>query len=211
MTTVMELVPEKLLEAKAAEAAPDTHDLIRHRWSPRAFSDRDVSNADLRALLDAARWAPSSYNEQPWRFIVGVKSDGDAYGKLLGTLMEANRVWAEKAPVLLLTVGKRTFSHNGSDNRYAMHDAGMALANLMIQATAMGLSVHAMGGFDLEAARREFNIPEDYELGAAAAIGYPGSPADLPEHLRQAELAPRSRKPLSDLAFGETWGQPVKL
>ena len=128
--------------AKAAQTSQPVHELIGSRWSPRAFSDREVSSEQLITLLEAARWAPSSYNEQPWRFIVARKSDPETYSKLFGTLMELNQLWARQAPVLLLTLGKKTFSHNGTTNPYALHDAGMALSNLALQATAQGLSVH---------------------------------------------------------------------
>ena len=202
---------DELARLKAAPGEEGAHDLIRRRWSPRAFADRPIPAGDLRTLLNAARWAASSFNEQPWRFIVATQAEPEAYGKLLGSLVEANQRWAKNAPVLMLTAGKRTFSHNGSPNPYALHDAGMALANLMFQATAMGLAVHAMGGFDRAKARAAFGIPEDYELGAAVAIGYPGNPADLPEALRSVETAPRSRKPLSELAYSGAWGQPAAL
>src|ERR1035437_6722051 len=182
---------------KAAQTGQPIHELIGNRWSPRAFSDRDVTPEQLLSLLEAARWAPSSYNEQPWRFIVVRKSDPETHQKLLGSLMELNQLWARNAPVLILTIGKKTFSHNGAPNLYALHDAGMALSNLALQATALGLSLHFMGGFDRAAARAAFQIPDDYELGAVAAISYAGDPEDLPEKLRQMELAPRARKPLA--------------
>ena len=153
------------------------------------------------SLLEAARWAPSSYNEQPWRFVVARKSDPGTYAKLSGSLMELNRLWASSAPVLILTLAKKTFTHNGAPNFYALHDAGIALGHLAIQATSMGLSLHIMGGFDRAAARTAFEIPEEYELGAAVAIGYAGEPSTLPDRFQQAELAPRSRKPLADLVY----------
>jgi nitroreductase len=153
------------------------------------------------SLLEAARWAPSSYNEQPWRFVVARKSDPGTYAKLLGSLVEANQSWSRSAPVLILTLAKRNFTHNGSPNFYALHDAGIALGHLAIQATAMGLSLHIMGGFDHAAVRTAFGIPDDYELGAAVAVGYAGEPETLPERFQQAELAPRSRRPLADLVY----------
>lgn len=183
-----------------APALPGTHELIRTRWSPRAFSNREVAPEELHALLEAARWAASSFNEQPWRFLIAGRADGEAYRKLFESLVDANRKWAGDAPVLLLTVSKRTFTHNGAPNRYALHDAGMALANLMLQATSMGLSVHAMGGFDHDKARAAFGVPDEYELGAVAAIGYP-----------LGEAPSRSRKPLSELVFSGAWGKPASL
>ncbi len=202
MSTDLLLPGHKADPLKAAQTSCPVHELIASRWSPRAFSDRDVSREQLISLLEAARWAPSCYNEQPWCFIVARKSDTKTHEKLLGALMEVNQLWARHAPLLILTLGKKTFSHNGTPNPYALHDAGMALSNLALQATALGLSVHFMGGFDRDAARAAFAIPDDYELGAVAAIGYAGDPKGLPENFRQAEMAPRTRKPLADLVYG---------
>jgi len=196
---------------KAAAAHPEVHDLIRHRWSPRAFSSKEVTPSDLAILLDAARWAASSYNEQPWRFIVATKRDPAAFQKLLGLLVPFNQSWAKSAPVLILMAAKKTFSHNHEPNAYALHDTGAALATMALQAAAMGLHVHGMAGFDHEKARTELNIPEDYELGAFAAVGYLGTPDQLPEGPKQQELAPRGRKSLSEIAFNTTWGSPLQL
>ena len=198
-------------EVKSAAALPGTLDVIRRRWSPRAFSERPVSAQDLSLLLEGARWAASSSNEQPWRFIIARKSDPETYQKLLESLVEANQIWARNVPLLLLTVAKRTFTSNGNPNRFALHDTGMALANLMLQATSMGIHVHPMAGYDPAKARTNFAIPEDFELGAVVAIGYLGDPAGLlPKH-QQSEAAPRTRKPLEALAFGGVWGQPAVL
>lgn len=192
--------------AKLADALPDVHELIRWRWSPRGFSSRRVSDDDLRIILDAARWASSSYNEQPWRFLVARKSDGAAFDKLLSLLVPANQAWAKDAPVLLLTVAKKTFSHNGSPNRYALHDAGQALAHLALQATALGLHTHGMGGFDHARARKELGIPDDFEIGAAVALGYW---AEVENSSNQ--VAKRERKPLTEIVFGAAWNQPLNL
>jgi nitroreductase len=198
-------------EIKLAAALPGTLDVIRRRWSPRAFSERPVSAQELALLLEAARWAASSNNEQPWRFIIARKSDPETYQKLLESLVESNQVWARNVPLLLLTVAKRTFTSNGNPNRFALHDTGMALANLMLQATSMGISAHPMGGYDREKARANFAIPEDFELGAAVAVGYLGDTASLlPKH-QQSEMAPRTRKPIEALAFSGVWGQPAVL
>jgi nitroreductase len=186
---------------KAAQTQQPIHELIGKRWSPRAFSSRDVPEEQVISLLEAARWAPSAYNEQPWRFIVARKSDPETYDKLLGSLMELNQLWARSAPVLILTLAKKTFTHNGTPNPYALHDAGMAAANLALEATALGLNVHFMAGFNKAVARTAFQIPDDYELGAAIAVGYAGDPSTLPESFQQAESAPRSRKPLADLIY----------
>lgn len=196
---------------KLADTAPGVHELIRARWSPRAFSSGDVSEEDLKTIFEAARWAASSYNEQPWRFLVGRKSDPAAYDKILHLLMPFNQAWAKSAPVLFIMAAKRTFSHNGSANLFAMHDAGQALAHVLLQATALGLHAHGMAGLDRDRARTELGIPDDYDVAAAVALGYLGSPDQLSEQHRQAELAKRQRKPLKEIVFGARFGEPLQL
>jgi nitroreductase len=196
---------------KLADTLSSVHELIRARWSPRAFSDREVSDADLRTIFEAARWAASSFNEQPWRFLVARKSDPVAFEKILHILLPFNQAWAKKAPVLFIMAAKRTFSHNSTPNSYAVHDAGQALAHVFLQATALGLHAHGMAGFDRDRARTELAIPEDYDLAAAVALGYLGSPDDLPEQQRQSETARRTRKPLDEIVFGAHFGKPLKF
>jgi nitroreductase len=198
---------------RGKEAATDAavNNLLRKRWSPRAFSERPVTNEDLRALLEAARWSFSSYNEQPWRFIIARKSDGADFERILNLLVPFNQAWAKNAPLLMITLAKKTFSHDGSQNFHALHDAGAALAMLAVQATAMGLHMHGMAGFDRERARRELGVPDDYELVAAVAIGYLGALDTLSDNLKERELAARQRKPLSELAFEGRWNQPLAL
>ncbi|MBV8895728.1 MAG: nitroreductase family protein [Acidobacteriaceae bacterium] len=196
---------------KQADTDANVHELIRNRWSPRAFSTRPVSNEDLEAMLEAARWAASSSNEQPWRFFIARKSDAAAHARFVDILVAGNRVWASSAPVIIFMAAKRTFTKNASPNYYALHDAGQALAHLMLQATALGLHAHAMAGFDHERARKEIGIPDDYDIGAALAIGYLGDPDQLPEHSRKSELAKRERKPLREIAFGPQWNEPLAL
>jgi nitroreductase len=195
---------------KIADTLPGVHPLIRSRWSPRSFSSREVSAEDLRTLFEAARWAASSYNEQPWRFLVATKSHPAAYQKILGLLVEFNQQWASTAPVLVITAAKRTFTHSDAPNRHAMHDAGAALAQLMLQATALGLHAHGMAGFDHERARQVLGIPDDYEVGAAVAIGYLDGPEKLPEQYRAGEVSARQRKPLDQIVFGAQWEQPFQ-
>jgi nitroreductase len=197
--------------SKLADTLPGVHDLIASRWSPRSFSSREISSEDLQILFDAARWAASSNNEQPWRFLVATKSDPAAFQKLLNILVEFNQGWAKTAPVLIIMAAKKTFSGNGSPNRFALHDAGQALANLALEATALGLHAHAMAGLDLEKARQELQIPDDYEVGAAVAVGYLDAPEKLPEPYRQRETAPRQRKPLQEVVFGAAWNAPAPL
>lgn len=196
---------------KIAPAHERTLDIIRRRWSPRAFSDRAVTKDDLLPLLDAARWAASCYGEEPWRFLIATKANPAEYETMLGCLVEANRSWAKSAPVLMLTVARKNFSHNETPNYYALHDTGLALGILMVQATSMGLYVHGMGGFDKEKAHAVYSIPEDYDLGAAVAIGYLGDPDALPEKTRKMELAPRKRKPMNEIVFAGTWANPAAL
>jgi nitroreductase len=194
---------------KPAPADAPIHDLIRERWSPRAFSPQPVSDADLRTILEAARWAASSYNEQPWRFIVARKSDKQAFEKLLSLLVPFNQGWAKKADVLIIVAAHERFTHNGSPNYYALHDAGAATAHILLQAAALGLQGHGMAGFDHERARKELGFPSDYVPGAAIAIGHPGAPEEADEPYRERERAPRQRKPLSELAFLGSWDTPL--
>jgi nitroreductase len=183
------------------------HDLIKARRSPLAYSERSVGREELRSLLEAARWAASSYNQQPWHFIVATKEDPREYERLLGCIVPANALWAASAPVLMLSVAKLTYDSNGVPNRHALYDVGQATANLAIQATALGLALHQMGGFDLERARAEFQIPEGYEPVAAIAVGYPGDPGSLPERLRARASAPRTRRELGEFVFTGRWGK----
>ena len=195
---------EKLKHAHAVEGIPE---LLLRRWSPRAFADREIPSADLEKLFVAASWAASSFNEQPWRFFLGRRGD-QTYKKIFESLMEFNQGWAKHAPVLLLSIGKTVFSHNGSPNAYGLHDTGAATANLMLQATALGLHAHSMAGFDKERARASFSVPPEYEMGAATAVGYLGDPLSLPEQYQKGELTPRTRKPVAEFVFSE-WETPA--
>ncbi len=201
------MVEAVLKQERLADIQYPIHDLLRDRWSPRAFSDRPVDAGTLRTLLEAARWAPSSYNEQPWTFILATKEDPAAYDRLLSCLVEVNAEWAQRAPVLMLSVAKLTFGRNGKVNRHAFHDLGLAVENLIIQATALGLVAHQMAGFDVEKARELFNVPQGHEPCAMIAVGYLGDPESLPEELRAREGAARSRKPLREFVFTGRWGK----
>jgi nitroreductase len=184
------------------------HPLIAGRRSVRAFASTPVEQETLASLMEAARWAPSSMNEQPWSFILATKAHRSNFERLLGCLLEFNVQWAKHAPVLLLSVAKLTFE-SGELNRHAFHDVGQAIANLTFQATVSGLVVHQIAGFDVEKARLEFSIPQDYEPIAAAAIGYPGNSSELPERLRKKDASPRKRKPLTNFVFEGGWGHAV--
>jgi len=177
------------------------HELIAARWSPRAFTSRKIDESTFRSLFEAARWAASCFNEQPWRFVVATKDQPEQFDRVLSVLVPKNQEWAKTAYALGISAGKKTFTHNGSPNRFGLHDAGAALANLMIQATAAGLHVHAMGGFDADAARAAFRIPEDFDIGAAFAVGYVDGPPAPPDG--------RSRRALDEIAFTTTWGTPL--
>ena len=196
---------------KPAETQYPIHDLLRRRWSPRAFSDRRVDPAVMRSLLEDARWAPSSYNEQPWSFIVATRDDPVEFGRLLSCLVEGNIQWAQHAPVLMVSVARLYFEDDGKPNRHAFHDVGLAVANLIVQATALGLVVHQMAGIFPDKIRELYGIPEGYEAVAGIALGYPGDPQSLPEGLRKRELAPRERKPLTEFVFSGSWGQTSPL
>jgi nitroreductase len=183
-------------------------DVIKRRWSPRAFGDRLIEPNKVRQLFEAARWAASSYNEQPWRFIIAAKDNEKEFKKVLDCLLEANQTWAKQAPLLILTVSKKTFSKNSKPNRVHVHDVGLAMANLTLQATAMGLFTHQMAGVDLDKVRKTFKIPDDFEPQTACAVGYAGDPESLPDPLKAAEMEERTRMPLTDLVFTGKWEEP---
>ena len=205
--TISAIEVNKLKQAPAAEGMLP---VVLQRWSPRSFDGREVSPADLAKVFEAARWAPSSNNEQPWSYIVGLRGTS-TFDKIAATLVGFNQSWAPKAPVLILGVTNTRFSRNGKPNSYALYDLGAATALLVVQTVALGLVAHQMAGFDHEAARKAFGIPEDYELGSVTALGYQGEPAALAnDNLIASETAPRSRKPLSDIALA-AWGEPAKL
>ncbi|MDJ0597373.1 MAG: nitroreductase family protein [Crocosphaera sp.] len=183
------------------------HELIKQRWSPLAFNTRPIEPTKIASLLEAARWAASCFNEQPWCFIVATQDNIQEYEKLLSCIVEANQKWAKDAPLLMLSVAKLSFERNNKPNRHALHDVGLAVGNLTLQAQSFGLFVHQMGGFDMDKARTLYNIPQDYEPVAAIAVGYPGNVNQLDEDLQQRELSSRSRKPLTDFVFQGTWNQ----
>ena len=195
---------------KPADTQYPIHELLRQRWSPRAFEERPIELEKLRSLFEAARWAPSSSNEQPWRFLVATKEHMAEYERLFNCLVESNQQWAHRAPVLLLSVAKLDFE-NGVLNRHALHDTGMAAENLVVQATALGLVAHQMAGFRIDQARADCAIPEGYEPVAMMVVGYPGDPTLLSDRLRVREAQPRVRKPLTGFVYSATWEQPSPL
>jgi nitroreductase len=196
---------------KPAETSTPIHDIIRNRWSPRAFASRPVEAEKLRSLFEAARWAASSFNAQPWHFIVATRDDPENFRKVLDCFVEFNQGWAKDAPVLVLSVAALKMDQSKDPNRHAFHDVGQAAANLALQATAIGLEIHQMAGILPDKARQIFGIPEGYEAVAGIAIGYPGDPAALPAQLKEREIAPRTRKPLDSFVFTGKWGQVAPI
>ena len=197
---------------KPAETKYPILEPIQARWSPRAFAPTPVEAEKLGSVFEAARWAASAFNEQPWRFIVATKDQPDEYARALGCLVEANQDWAQHAPVLVLTAACTCFKMNNEANRVAVHDLGLAVSQLVLQATALGLATHQMAGIELEKTRETYNIPENFEPQTALAIGYPGDPAALPEGwTRDAETSPRERLPLDAIVFQGGWDRPSEL
>lgn len=192
---------------KPAITSADIHPIIRKRWSPRSFSEQQVDNETLETIFEAARWAPSSFNEQPWRFIVGHKGD-PTFEKILEGLVEFNQKWSKEAPVLVVTVAKKTFTKSGKTNRVNKFDLGQSVAYFTFQAYEMGLVMHQMGGMELDKMTELFNIPEDYEPHTAFALGYQAHPDNLSDSLRKSELSSRSRKNLDEFVFTEQFGNP---
>lgn len=188
---------------KPADANHPIHDLISERWSPRSFADQPVEEAKLHSVFEAARWAASSANQQPWYFIVATKENSDDHARLVTTLFEGNVVWAQNAPVLILVVAK-LYDYPGKEYT-SFYDVGMAAGNLVTQAVDLGLVTHQMGGFDADKARALLNIPDGHQPLAMIALGYPDRPDKLPDHLHQREIAPRSRKPQEEFVMYGQW------
>lgn len=196
---------------KTARTAYPISALIAERWSPRAFAETPVADAELGSVLEAARWAASCFNDQPWRFFVGRRGAGDTWQLLFDTLVPGNQAWCARVPVLMLSVAVGEFRHNGEVNRHAQHDVGMASTQLALQASSMGLAAHFMAGFDRQRARDSLAIPEGREPMAMIALGHPDLPDVLDEKLRARELAPRQRLGLDEIAFAGAWGERLAL
>lgn len=195
---------------KPADVQYPIHELLRNRWSSRAFSSRPVEPEALLSLFEAARWSPSSSNLQPWAFVVVTRADADRHRAFVDLLTGRNPEWAGNAPVLVLAAAKRE-RQPGKLNFWALYDLGQAVAHLTVQAAALGLSVRQMGGFDREKAREVFGVPAGYDPAVVIALGYRGEPDALPEDMRAGELGARSRKPLSEFVFAGRWDEPVIL
>lgn len=196
---------------KPAITQAPINDVIANRWSGRAYDPAKlVSREQLIALLEAARWAPSCYGDQPWRFIVWDKnSDAASWQRAFDCLAPGNQAWVQHAPVLLVTVADSLFNHNGQPNRWGQYDTGAAAENICLQAEALGLMAHQMGGFDADKTRATFGIPLQFTPMAMMAIGYPADPATFSPEVAERETAPRKRKELGELFFEGVWARPV--
>ena len=191
---------------KRADTVQPIHDLLAERWSPLAFDEaRGISDPDLLSLCEAFRWAPSCFNEQPWALIVGRRGEA-TYDALLSCIVEGNLPWAQRAPMLALSIAKLSFDRNGKPNRHAQHDVGLASMSLVIQAEALGMSVHQMGGYMPDKAKQLFDIPDTHESIAMIAVGYQGDASTLPDSYQQREQSARSRRALADVIHAGKFG-----
>ena len=195
------------------KSTPDhpIHELIAKRWSPYALADRPVSDADLRSIFEAARWAASSYNEQPWSYILAKKSNREEFERLVACLVEGNQPWAKNAPVLAIGCVSRNFTRNGKPNAAAEHDLGIASMSLTLEATARGLFVHQMIGILPDKVREVYQVPEGVQPLTGLAIGYIGDPNTLPDGYKERDLAPRPRKKLAEFVFSGAWGTAASV
>ncbi|CAN5675191.1 nitroreductase family protein [soil metagenome] len=182
------------------------HELIANRRSIRAFSDKGIDDESLVQLFEAARWASSSRNEQPWRFISARKEEAENFQRTLSCLNESNRIWAQHSALLIVVLAKKNFTTHPVPNSHAQHDVGLSIGNLALQATALGIFLHQLGGINYEKVREVFEVPEEYEVISIIVGGYPGSHDSLPEKLRERESLPRQRKPLGELVFEGRFG-----
>lgn len=202
---------EKAVAVKQAQTTYPIHELLRTRWSPRSFAPQPVEDEKLKTVLEAARWAPSGGNLQPWSFLIARKEqDASSFGRMTNCLSEGNLPWAPHAPVLGIAVAN-LLRKPEVPNRHAWHDVGMALLSIAVQATALDLFFHMMGGFSPDKARELFAIPVEYEAVTMFALGYLGDPEALAERHREGELATRTRRPLTEFVFSDQWGVTSSL
>jgi nitroreductase len=199
---------ENNLISKIANTDFPIHHLIARRWSARAFSTKTVEKPKLLSILEAARWAPSSRNEQPWRYIVFTDENPEKLNIARSVLLEINN-YAKRAPILICAITKKYYSDNGIYNKLHFHDLGAANENMFLESFNQGLIMHEMGGFDRDKARRVFNVPDEYEIGIMVAIGYQDSHDILPERYKEKAFSPRERKSLSEIAFLEELGNGI--
>ncbi len=196
---------------KPAITATPIDDLLAARWSPRAYdATKAVTQQQILSMLEAARWAPSCFGDQPWRYVVCDKTTNpQAWQHAYDCLVPGNQAWAVNAPVLILICADTLFSHNQKPNRWASYDTGAATENVCLQAASLGLAAHQMGGFDGAKAREVFNIPAQVEMMAMVSVGYMAEAETLPDELREREQAARTRRPLGELFFNGVWDKPV--
>ena len=199
------------LPRKPASTREPIHDLLAARWSPRAFDvSRLLTRQQITALIEAARWAPSCFGDEPWRFLVWDRATDDAgWRRAFDCLSPGNQEWVKNVPLLFAAIASPAFDHNGKPNRWAQYDTGAAAENLVLQAVALGLAAHQMGGFDADKLRADFSIPEGYTPMSMIAVGYQAAPDGLPEAQHAKEFAPRARKPHETRFFAGTWGVPA--
>jgi len=191
---------------KRADAEFPIHEVLASRYSPFVFEDRDIPPADLRSIFEAARWAPSSFNEQPWRYVLAPKNVPEEFARMLSCLTDSNQQWAKSAAVLALAITRIVFSRNGKPNRMAFHDLGWATATLTYEAVSRGIYVHPMAGILPDRARELYSVPPEFEVVTGLALGYQVPPERVPSEWQQKELAGRSRRPQAETVFAMTWG-----
>jgi nitroreductase len=198
-------------ESKKATTQVQIHELLATRWSPRAFdAARPVEREKIIALIEAARWAPSCFGDEPWRYLIGDRTgDPASWEKAFDCLGDSNKAWAKNAPVLILSCAGSVFRHNGKPNRHSQHDTGAASMALVLQAVALGMAAHQMAGFDAIKARELFAIPAEYSPMAMIAVGYQADPDILEGERREKEKAARFRQPIGANFFAGTWGVPI--
>jgi len=198
-------------DLKKAKTDYPVHPLLSRRWSPRAFDENyELSDLELKSLFEAARWSPSSFNEQPWRFMLASRKNRSEFETMLETLDPFNAEWAVRSSALILAVAKTFFEQDGRENLHAEYDLGQAVANLTIQATELDLHVHQMAGFDREKARKIFKIPDNFKPITVCAVGKLGNPDILSTELKKMELAPRSRNTTNVFVYSREWGVSAK-
>lgn len=199
------------MQQRKANTSVPIHDLLASRWSPRAFAEgKMVSRAQITALLEAGRWSPSCNGDEPWRYLVWDKSrDAQGWQQAFDCLSENNQKWVKNVPLLMLSCAGSIFGHNGKPNRWTQHDTGAASLSIVLQAAALGLAAHQMGGFDADKARASFGIPAEYTPMSVIAVGYQAEPDVLDEETRAKELKPRARKPVGERFFEGAWGKPA--
>ena len=196
---------------KPAPVDHPVHPLIQNRWSPCAFSDRRLDDQTILSLMEAARWAPSSFNDQPWSFLVATREQEAEFAKIVSCLTPVNQAWAPAAGLLAVAVAHLVRERNGDPNHQAFHDIGLTVAFLTFQAASMGLVVHEMGGISRERVSQVFEIPPRFQPVTALAVGYPGDGGRLTGEAGERDSRERTRKPLSSFVFHASWGQSAPV